>query len=90
MQRGFLTKLLPSQTLLADDAMGTMLHSHGVDLNQCLDELNLANPTTLTEVHREYIEAGSPSKTLLMRPSGNSRIGVSWEDLPTLRERNLP
>lgn len=51
--------LLASQTLLADGAMGTMLHSHGVGFDKCFDELNLVNPSVVAEIHREYIEAGA-------------------------------
>jgi len=51
--------LLASQTLLADGAMGTMLHARGVGFDKCFDELNLTNPAAVAEVHREYIEAGA-------------------------------
>jgi homocysteine S-methyltransferase len=46
-------------TILADGAMGTMLNSRGVSFEKCFDELNLANPAVVAEVHREYIEAGA-------------------------------
>ena len=45
--------------LLADGAMGTMLHARGVGFDKCFDELNLANPAAVAEIHREYIEAGA-------------------------------
>ena len=51
--------LLSSQTLLADGAMGTMLHARGVGFDKCFDELNITNPAAVAEVHREYIEAGA-------------------------------
>ncbi len=51
--------LLSSQTILADGAMGTMLHARGVGFDKCFDELNLTNPAAVAEVHREYIEAGA-------------------------------
>ena len=51
--------LLSSQPLLADGAMGTMLHTRGVGFDKCFDELNLTNPAAVAEVHREYIEAGA-------------------------------
>jgi len=51
--------LLSSQTLLADGAMGTMLHAHGVGFDKCFDELNLTNPSAVAEIHRAYIEAGA-------------------------------
>ncbi len=51
--------LLSTQTLLADGAMGTMLHTHGVGFDKCFDELNLTNPAAVAEIHRAYIEAGA-------------------------------
>ena len=51
--------LLTSQTLLADGAMGTMLHARGVGFDKCFDELNITNPAAVAEIHREYIEAGA-------------------------------
>lgn len=51
--------LLSENTLLADGAMGTMLHAHGVGFDKCFDELNLTNPAAVAEVHRAYIEAGA-------------------------------
>lgn len=51
--------LLSSQTLLADGAMGTMLHARGVGFDKCFDELNITNPASVAEIHREYIEAGA-------------------------------
>jgi homocysteine S-methyltransferase len=52
-------EVLKQGILLADGAMGTMLHSRGVGFDQCFDELNLTNPAIVAEVHREYIEAGA-------------------------------
>ncbi len=51
--------LLASQTLLADGAMGTMLHARGISFEKCFDELNLTNPAAVADIHREYIEAGA-------------------------------
>jgi homocysteine S-methyltransferase len=45
--------------LLADGAMGTMLHGRGVRFDQCFDELNISQPSLVAEIHREYIEAGA-------------------------------
>jgi homocysteine S-methyltransferase len=52
-------ELLSSQTILADGAMGTMLHQHGVGFDKCFDELNMTNPSAVAEIHRAYIEAGA-------------------------------
>src|SRR5919109_4493930 len=52
-------KMLSAQTILADGAMGTMLHARGVGFDKCFDELNLTNPSAVAEIHRAYIEAGA-------------------------------
>ena len=59
MNKNEFLELLSSQTILADGAMGTMLHSHGIGFDKCFDELNITNPAAVAEIHREYIEAGA-------------------------------
>ena len=54
-----LLEILSQKTILADGAMGTMLHTHGVGFDKCFDELNLTNPAAVAEIHRAYIEAGA-------------------------------
>jgi len=54
-----LFEILSQKTLLADGAMGTMLHARGVGFANCFDELNLTNPAAVADIHREYIEAGA-------------------------------
>jgi len=58
MNNKFLS-LLQEKTLLADGAMGTMLHSRGIGFDKCFDELNITNPSAVAEIHRAYIEAGA-------------------------------
>ena len=59
-RKAFFDLLAASQRpILADGAMGTMLHARGVGFDQCFDELNLSNPALVAEIHRDYIEAGS-------------------------------
>ena len=55
----FLTLLQSPTPLLADGAMGTLLHAHGVEHTHCFDELNLTEPAKVADVHRQYIEAGA-------------------------------
>ncbi|RPJ16401.1 MAG: bifunctional homocysteine S-methyltransferase/methylenetetrahydrofolate reductase, partial [Chloroflexi bacterium] len=55
----FLLERLSTETILADGAMGTMLHAHGIGFDKCFDELNLTNPSAVAEIHRAYIEAGA-------------------------------
>jgi homocysteine S-methyltransferase len=45
--------------VLADGAMGTMLHASGVRLGTCFDDLNLSGPAAVFQVHRAYLEAGA-------------------------------
>ena len=54
-----LIETISKKTLLADGAMGTMLHARGIGFDKCFDELNLSNPVAVAEIHREYIEAGA-------------------------------
>lgn len=45
--------------LLADGAMGTLLHSRGVAIDSCFDELNLSNPALVFQIHHSYLDAGA-------------------------------
>lgn len=58
MTHPFLQRLA-SRPVLADGAMGTMLHAHGAALEQCLEELNLTQPDWVRDVHLAYIRAGA-------------------------------
>src|SRR5919108_3688864 len=54
-----LLERLSTETILADGAMGTMLHAHGIGFDKCFDELNLTHPSAVAGIHRAYIEAGA-------------------------------
>jgi homocysteine S-methyltransferase len=45
--------------ILADGAMGTMLHAQGLSMETCFDEYNLTQPALIADIHREYINAGA-------------------------------
>jgi homocysteine S-methyltransferase len=45
--------------LLADGAMGTLLHARGIPQRAALDELVDSRPDLIGAVHREYLEAGA-------------------------------
>jgi homocysteine S-methyltransferase len=45
--------------ILADGAMGTLLHARGVPIEACFDELNLTQPDLIVEAHAEYLAAGA-------------------------------
>jgi len=48
-----------NEIILFDGGTGTYLYEKGVYINRCFDELNLTNPELVTEVHRDYINAGA-------------------------------
>lgn len=52
-------ELLKDRVFVADGAMGTMLYSKGVFINRCFDELNVAQPGLVKEIHQEYVKAGA-------------------------------
>ncbi|HEX5581051.1 MAG TPA: homocysteine S-methyltransferase family protein, partial [Gemmatimonadaceae bacterium] len=49
----------PAEIVLFDGAMGTMLYSRGVFINQCYDELNARSPELVRAVHEAYVRAGA-------------------------------
>jgi homocysteine S-methyltransferase len=54
-----LLDLLRDKPLLADGAMGTMLHGRGAAFSRCFDELNLTEPAVVSEIHTAYAAAGA-------------------------------
>ncbi|GAB4455432.1 MAG: bifunctional homocysteine S-methyltransferase/methylenetetrahydrofolate reductase [Anaerolineales bacterium] len=87
MQRDTFLQLLSSQTLLADGAMGTMLHARGIGFDKCFDELNVTNPAAVAEIHREYIEAGA--QLIITNTFGANRYKLSKHGLQdNVREIN--
>ncbi len=65
--------------LLADGAMGTMLHSRGVALDTAFDELVLSQPGVVADVHRAYIDAGS--ELILANTFGANRYKLGQHGL---------
>lgn len=56
----FLTLLEKGERpIIADGAMGTLLHERGVKVEACFDALNLSQPAVVAEIHRDYIQAGA-------------------------------
>jgi homocysteine S-methyltransferase len=49
----------PNAIVVFDGAMGTMLYSKGVFINQCYDELNVRSPELVRDVHQQYVNAGA-------------------------------
>jgi homocysteine S-methyltransferase len=50
---------LEDRVLLADGAMGTLLHARGAAQNACLDALVIEEPDLVRRVHEDYIAAGA-------------------------------
>jgi homocysteine S-methyltransferase len=74
-----LLERLQMETILADGAMGTMLHAHGIGFDKCFDELNLTNPVAVAEIHRAYIEAGA--QLIITNTFGANRFKLSKHGL---------
>lgn len=68
-----------SLPLLADGAMGTMLHARGTPANRCFDELNLSNPGLVRQIHQEYLEAGA--QLILTNTFGANRFKLAKHGL---------
>jgi homocysteine S-methyltransferase len=54
---GFAERLADG-VLVADGAMGTVLHAAGNPLDRALPELNLSNPALVQRIHESYLAAG--------------------------------
>jgi len=74
-----LLERLLTETILADGAMGTMLHARGVGFDKCFDELNLTNPSAVADIHRAYIEAGA--QLILTNTFGANRFKLGKHGL---------
>ena len=99
-----LEQLLGQRILVLDGAMGTTvfalgideaamrgsrLSNHHKDLKNFVDILCLTRPEAVTEIHRQYLEAGAD--IIETNTFGSSPIGMEEFDLPaeTMREINL-
>jgi homocysteine S-methyltransferase len=68
-----------SRPIVADGAMGTMLHARGVEFDTCFDALNLTDPARVGEIHRAYIEAGA--RIILANTFGANRYKLAEHGL---------
>ena len=50
-------KRLENEILIADGAIGTLLHSYGA--GTCFEELNISHPEDIIRIHKAYINAGA-------------------------------
>jgi 5-methyltetrahydrofolate--homocysteine methyltransferase len=56
---GDIEALLRERLLIMDGAMGTMLQQSGMMPGQCPELFGVEHPHVLTEIHRQYLEAGA-------------------------------
>ena len=49
----------PSEIILLDGGMGTMLQAAGLPIGQLPELWNVTRPEAVTAIHRRYVEAGS-------------------------------
>jgi methionine synthase / methylenetetrahydrofolate reductase(NADPH) len=77
----------PNSIVVFDGAMGTMLYSKGVFINQCYDELNLRAPDLVRDIHRQYVAAGA--EVIETNSFGANRIKLTQHGLQDqVRELN--
>jgi len=63
---------LKNRVLLADGGMGSAIYGRGFFFNQCYDELNLSQSSTIQDIHREFAKAGA--EILTTNTFGANRI----------------
>jgi methionine synthase / methylenetetrahydrofolate reductase(NADPH) len=71
----------PASIVVFDGAMGTMLYSKGVFINQCYDELNLRAPDMVRDIHKKYVDAGA--QVLETNSFGANRLKLTQHGLET-------
>ena len=60
MERVSFRERLAQGIILADGAMGTMLHAReNLPMDACFDVLNVTDPEAVESIHRAYVEAGA-------------------------------
>ena len=52
-------EIASGRNLLFDGAVATILYERGIFINRSFDEVNVASPELVAEVHREYLLAGA-------------------------------
>ncbi|MGI8510137.1 MAG: bifunctional homocysteine S-methyltransferase/methylenetetrahydrofolate reductase [Gemmatimonadaceae bacterium] len=80
MREALLSRLLdPSAVIVFDGAMGTMIYTRGVFINQCYDELNLRTPDLIRGIHEAYVKAGA--EVLETNTFGANRVKLAQHGL---------
>ncbi len=65
--------------LLADGAMGTHLHAHGLPMDTCFDQLNITQPAIILDTHRAYLASGA--ELIETNTFGANRFKLADHDL---------
>jgi methionine synthase / methylenetetrahydrofolate reductase(NADPH) len=73
MEQSF-TEALEERVILFDGAMGTEIYGRGVFFNRCYDELNVASPEIIREIHASYVKAGADVLTTNTFGANRSRL----------------
>ena len=82
VRSALLARLLdPQAVVVFDGAMGTMLYTRGVFINQCYDELSLRAPDLLLDIHAAYVKAGA--EVLETNTFGANRLKLTQYGLET-------
>ncbi|MGH7904211.1 MAG: bifunctional homocysteine S-methyltransferase/methylenetetrahydrofolate reductase [Candidatus Dormibacteraceae bacterium] len=83
-----LAALLERGCVLFDGAMGTELLARGADPSSCLEELSLTNPSLVSRIHLDYIEAGADVIETNTFGANRFRLGEHYLEA-RVREINL-
>lgn len=87
-RREALQSWMKESVIVADGAMGTVLHLRGIPRTHCLEEANLSRADLVFALHREYVHAGA--RILTTNTFKANRINLSAFDLQgRLREINV-
>ncbi|MBE0342524.1 bifunctional homocysteine S-methyltransferase/methylenetetrahydrofolate reductase, partial [Paenibacillus sp. 28ISP30-2] len=54
-----LRTVLDREIIVGDGAMGTFLYQLGFPVNTSYEELNITSPDVISDVHRQYVQAGA-------------------------------
>jgi len=67
---------LGQRVVLFDGAMGTEIYNRGVFINRCYDEVSLADPDMVRDIHTAYLQAGAEVITTNSFGANRLRLGA--------------
>ena len=59
-----ITERIKKERLISDGGFGTMLQAAGMRAGECSEEWNISHPDVISNIHKQYIDAGSDIITL--------------------------